>query len=71
MKISGVGIKFFGLYCAMSLTLTEWLLSVMNRAADAVPNDAWVVKMVFVVVMLSGSFGLFKGAQWLTKLEER
>lgn len=43
----------------------------MNRVADAVPNDAWVIEVVFVVGMLSGSFGLFKGAQWLTKLEER
>lgn len=69
MKISGVDVKFFGLYCAMSISLTKWLLSVMTRVADAVPHDAWVVEMVFAMVMLLGSFGLFKGAQWLTDLE--
>lgn len=61
MKISGVDIKLFGLYCVMSISLTKWLFSVMTRAADAVPHDAWVVEMVFVAVMLLGSFGLFKG----------
>lgn len=69
MKISGVSIKLFGIYCAMSISLTKWLFSVMTRVADAVPHDAWVVEMVFVVVMLLGSFGLFKGARWLTDLE--
>lgn len=69
MKISGVDVKFFGLYCAMSITLTKWLFSVMTRVADTVPHDAWVVEMVFVMVMLLGSFGLFKGARWLTDLE--
>lgn len=71
MKISGVSIKFFGLYCAMSISLTEWLLPVMTRVADVVPNDAWVVKIIFIIVMLLGSFGLFKGAQWLTKEKVR
>lgn len=47
MKISGVDIKLFGLYCAMSISLTKWLFSVMTRVADAVPHDAWVVEMVF------------------------
>lgn len=69
MKISGVSIKLFGIYCAMSISLTKWLFSVMTRVADAVPHDAWVVEMVFVMAMLSGSFGLFNGARWLTDLE--
>lgn len=69
MKISGVDIKLFSLYCAMSISLTKWLFSVMTRAADAVPHDAWVVEMVFAMVMLLGSFGLFKGAKWLIDLE--
>lgn len=69
MKISGVSIKLFGLYCAISLTLNKWLFSVMTRVADAVPHDAWVVEMVFVMVMLLGSFSLFNGARWLTDLE--
>lgn len=71
MKISGVDIKLFGLYCAMSISLTKWLFSVMTRAADAVPHDAWVVKIIFIIVMLLGIFGLFKGAQWLTKEKVR
>ena len=71
MKISGVDIKLFGLYCAMSISLTKWLFSVMTRVADAVPHDAWVVEMVFAMVMLLGSFGLFKGARWLTKEKVR
>lgn len=71
MKISGVDIKLFGLYCAMRISLTKWLFSVMTRAADAMPQDAWVVKIIFIIVMLLGIFGLFKGAQWLTKEKVR